>query len=147
MPSVITPCGGGGGGGGIQFVTYPQDGHWLYVETTDSTGSPNGWGQEFRDDPGNGIVLISPFVAYGDVDEANNGARFQLAGGRMRLDITGGGRFEVCADYNGQRMIRADNAGGAPALAFYGVAPVAQPATPVTLGDVIAALQALGLVA
>ncbi len=32
-------------------------------------------------------------------------------------------------------------------VGFYGTAPVAKPATPVTLGDVIAALQALGLVA
>ena len=32
-------------------------------------------------------------------------------------------------------------------LGFFGVGAVAQPAAPVTLGDVIAALQALGLTA
>jgi hypothetical protein len=47
MPSVITPC-GGGSGGGIQFDTYPQAGHWLYVETTDATGSPHGYGIELK---------------------------------------------------------------------------------------------------
>jgi hypothetical protein len=36
---------------------------------------------------------------------------------------------------------------GADTLGFYGATPVAQQAAPVTLGDVIAALQALGLVA
>jgi hypothetical protein len=147
MPSVITPCGGGGGGGGIQFVTYPQSGNWLYVETTNSTGSPNDFSTEFRDTSGDGIAMTTPFFVFGDVDEANNGARFQLSGARMRLDITGGGNFAVCAGYNGTRMIRADNSGGTPLLGFFGATPVVQPATPVTLGDVIAALQALGLVA
>jgi hypothetical protein len=40
--------GGGGGGGGIDFDTYPQDGDWLYVESTDETGSPNGYGIELK---------------------------------------------------------------------------------------------------
>ena len=36
---------------------------------------------------------------------------------------------------------------GSNILGFYGVTPVAQPAAPTTLAEVIAALQALGLVA
>lgn len=48
-----------GGGGGIQFDTYPQAGNWLYVETDDSTGSPNGWGLELQDQStgGQGIKI------------------------------------------------------------------------------------------
>lgn len=49
----------GMGGGGIQFDTYPQDGQWLYVETTGSDTSPSGFGMEIYDSGGNGIDLAS----------------------------------------------------------------------------------------
>lgn len=43
------PIPGMGGGSGIQFDTYPQDGGWLYAETTDGDTSPNGWAIELND--------------------------------------------------------------------------------------------------
>src|SRR5262245_8086118 len=54
---VIRVDGGGGAGGGIDFDTSPQTGDWLYVETTDSTGSPNGWGIELNDQSSDGIWI------------------------------------------------------------------------------------------
>jgi len=46
---------------GIQFDTYPQAGGWLYVETTNAAGSPNGWGTEIYDSSvgGDGIEIHS----------------------------------------------------------------------------------------
>jgi hypothetical protein len=46
-------------GGGIQFDTSPQAGDWLYVETDNESGSPNGYGMEFNDQSGGGIKVES----------------------------------------------------------------------------------------
>ncbi len=42
---------------GIQFSTYPQLGNWLYVETSNASGSPNGLGVEFYDHSGTGFMF------------------------------------------------------------------------------------------
>jgi hypothetical protein len=48
-------------GGGIKFDTYPQLGDWLYVETNNAAGSPNGYGTEIYDSSagGDGIRIHS----------------------------------------------------------------------------------------
>jgi hypothetical protein len=58
--------GGGPGGGGIEFDTYPQFGDWLYAESTDASGSPNGYGIELNS--ANDVVLESAeqIALYGD---------------------------------------------------------------------------------
>jgi hypothetical protein len=67
----------GGGGGGIQFDTYPQAGGWLYVETTDATGSPHGYDVEMRAAGDVGILPQGSIVAealHGNITiEADDG--------------------------------------------------------------------------
>jgi hypothetical protein len=63
----------------------------------------------------------------------------------VRAHLTGAQSFEVCLAYNGTRIIEASNQVGAGRLGFFGHVPVVKQATPVTLADVIALLQAYGL--
>jgi hypothetical protein len=60
------------------------------------------------------------------------------------IGYTGAGAFEITSGSGTGMSVQTDPS--AP-LGFFGATPVAQPAAPVTLGDVIAALKALGLVA
>lgn len=138
--------GGTGGGGGIQFDTAPQTGNWLYVQTT-GAGTPRGYGIEIDEPNGNGVIVNSPFIELGDIDEASNGATFRIVGGNIRADVTGNASFQVCRGYNGPRIIRAGDAAGAMVLGFYGATAVPQAAAPASLGDVITVLQNLGLTA
>jgi hypothetical protein len=87
-----------------------------------------------------------------------------VVGGDIVIDAGDGtttdGVIQIGQSFNGQTIgigttgaidigtTGAITVGGVGAtLGFYGQTPAAQPATPVTLGDVIAALQTLGLVA
>jgi hypothetical protein len=140
MPSVITPC---GGAGGWNFVTYPQTGAWGYLEFTGS-GGPNGWAFEASDPNSNGMVWNTGFFRAGDVDQVNNGARFTIKGTGIDNEIKGSQRFTVMSTT--AVFIHCKQA-VAPQIGFFGATPANRPATPVTLGDVIAALQTLGLVA
>jgi hypothetical protein len=140
MPSVITPC---GGASGWNFVTYPQTGAWGYLEFTGS-GGPNGWAFEAADPNSNGMVWDTGFLQLGDVYQTHNGARFTIKGQGMFVEITGAQRFVVQTDTTVFLHCRQ---GLTAEIGFFGATPAAQPATPVTLGDVIAALQTLGLVA
>lgn len=70
--------GGGGGGGGIQFDTYPQAGNWLYVETTNATGSPAGFDIELKAAGDVGIFPAGSFTVdatHGNITiEADDGS-------------------------------------------------------------------------
>lgn len=72
------------------------------------------------------------------------------SGGGFYVTVTGESSLTMDAA-GGVELVSSDAAGyisiNGSALGFFGVTPVAQPATPTTLADVIAALQALGLVA
>jgi hypothetical protein len=72
VPSVITPC---GGSGGIKFDTYPQAGNWLYVQTDNEAGSPDGYGLELNDFSAGGAFM----GAFG--------------GGDVHLRVNGGGQI------------------------------------------------------
>ncbi len=130
-------------------------GDWLYVETT-GHGGPDSKGIEFQDSAGRGISLLSdggtiliqkptgPGHTAPDFDANLDGMLLQGTGDMAvqsdaNLTLTGSGDTSV-------------GAGGALSLSgatmgFFAKSPVAQPAHPVTLGDVIAALTALGLTA
>jgi hypothetical protein len=137
------PIPGLGGGGGIQFDTYPQVGGYLNVEANAS--GPNGYALEFFDTHDNGIALNGGAVDIGDVYELSGGAKYHLSGSGHRFDLTGAQRFAVCSGYNGSRIVEIIQAGTGDKLGFFAAAPVAQQATPTTLADVIALLQAYGL--
>lgn len=71
------------------------------------------------------------------------------AAGHISL-IGGPGQSVGLQSDGGISIVQVDENGvnvAAAAVGFFGKSPVARPAAPVTLGDVIAALQALGLVA
>lgn len=71
---------------GIQFETYPQDGAWLYAETTDASGSPNGVGIEFYSSSG-GIKLRTS--GTGDIT-LDSGDDILATGDRIRLTAGSG---------------------------------------------------------
>jgi hypothetical protein len=75
---------GGGGGGGIQFDTYPQSGNWLYVETSDDSGSPDGWGIELLSLDSSGINIQSvswaQLVSQNSLDVISHAAAVRLRG-------------------------------------------------------------------
>lgn len=154
------PIVGAGGGSGIMFDTYPQPGDWLYVEATGNNGS------------GTGIALIADTAAmYTQGDTVGIEARGTGSGtsGDMSLiaykeiDLVAGfngtgniacsleapyGLFKVL-DQDGQFLFSVGNGamGDPDVIGFFNMAssPVAQQSTPVTLGDVVALLQAYGL--
>jgi len=130
------------GGSGLQFDTYPQSGTWFYADVTGS-GGPDGWGFEVIDVNDNGTVFKGvPFLA-GDVDQTSNGAWFYLRSSGFQLGITNNQHYRLTTGV-GHIFDGFVNFAG-PQLGFFGVTPVVRQATPVTLGDVIALLQAYGL--
>jgi hypothetical protein len=96
---VITPC-GGGGGSGIQFTTYPQDGSWLYVETTElSPASPNGWGIEFRSADGVKFSVTTLFqVSASQVALQSDGLMDLSIGGNLTVSSDGSTTFNSLGD-------------------------------------------------
>lgn len=85
-----------------------------------------------------GEVLLQPLSSF---EVTTPLSRFD-SNVKVNLPTTGS-TFEI-ADASTATLIEAESEGK---LGFFGASPTTQPATPVTLGDVIAALQALGLVA
>jgi hypothetical protein len=74
--------GGGGGGGGIQFETYPQEGAWMYVESTGAGTAPP--------DPADaGIGLVAS------------------GGGPIVLESTGGGGVQIIGEWTGSTPVYA----------------------------------------
>jgi hypothetical protein len=75
----------------------------------------------------------------------NNGDSISIShsGGRSRLVAASGSSWTI-EDAGNAQLIEVT---GDSKMGFFGVAPVVQPAAPITLGDVIAALKTLGLVA
>ena len=135
----VPPASGGEGGGGIQFDV-ENTGDWLHVTATDPA-PPTGESIEFT---AAGAILLQAvgLVEMIGVDVVTLFSSLTFQGGS---DV----------NFTGTEM----NMGGTPAspnpfnylflnggaLSFFGVNPVPQQATPVTLGDVIALLQAYGL--
>lgn len=83
----------------------------------------------------------------GDVDLTAGGTgNIHLARGTVgttaKIDITSA---DIALVTNSGKIIEVLEAGAARKLGFFGTAPVVKQATPVTLGDVIALLQAYGL--
>ena len=130
---------------GIKFDTAPQAGQYLFVETDGPALTPDGFVFEVRDPNGNGSAIYGVPVILGDVLNTNNGAVYLLTGGGHRFDLTLAQEFSVRNGYNGPRIFSAKITAGVSQLGFFGVGPVPKQATPVTLADVIALLQAYGL--
>lgn len=94
-----------------------------------------------------GDVQIGTGGAGGTFECATSGGGIQFteaAGGPIVfLMEAAGGSIHMDSQYG--KVIEAGDSGVASTLGFFAVAPVVQQATPVTLGDVIALLQAYGL--
>lgn len=95
------------------------------------------------------LTIQSPGVTA-DFDQllsakATDGTEILYAdtGGDFSLKLQEDGANFTIYNTTGDQMIQFKSG---PQVSFFGVSPVSQPAAPVTLGDVIAALQALGLV-
>lgn len=128
------------GGGGIQFDTEPQDGGYLYTATTGSDPT-FGFAYVFNDVNQSGSLFTGPLFVDAQGPGFNVaqigrgfGHRFHLADSGSTFQVNGTATIlDVEADF------------GVDKLAFFGLAPVEQQATPTTLADVIALLQAYGL--
>lgn len=101
-----------------------------------------------NDAVGDGIDLLSDGSIY--VSASGVGIVINTTGGSGYISLTSGGSILMTA---GDKVVNIVNnivtgkdGFGNPKLGFFGATPVIQPATPVTLADVIAALEALGLV-
>jgi hypothetical protein len=143
----------GGGTSGIFFDTDPQDGQFLFTETDGPAKTTAGWGTEIKDSSGHGMTL----GAYGGMDGTTNTLSFlrgiQLLSDGAELNniyIQGTnlftivpGAFEVQDPTTA--IVFQVNTTPTHQVGFFGVIPVAQQPTPVTLADVIALLQAFGL--
>ena len=116
------------------------------VITSPITG-PLGGSIGFLPDGSDDDVVIKISTANGTVFQVVDESNFvfiEAAGGfETALAAPAGGNLFLTSAAGATRI--AVSAGGN--LGFFGQAPAAQPAAPVTLGDVIAALQTLGLVA
>lgn len=158
--------------GFIRYV-YTNTGEWLYVEAT-GFGGPRSDGITLV--APNNLRLVGRIILEGsssgiDIDSSATGGAITVNSGEGQLTLESSSTVEVHAldgvspgvlqvhtDALGSMSIDV-GAGGlfigsaaglavaSQALGFFGVAPVAQQATPVTLGDVIALLQAYGLAA
>jgi hypothetical protein len=127
-------------GGGIKFDTEPQNGGYLYTQVS-SSDPTFGFGYVFDDVNENGSLFTGPLF----VDDQSAGAATARIGSgfghRFNLGSSGQSFF-----VNGAATIaQFETSSGTDQLAFFGVAPVVRQATPVTLADVIALLQAYGL--
>jgi hypothetical protein len=133
--------GGGGGGGGIPNpVTTPiaietaaggsaADAALVAVAPTNGTSSVAAFLDNLTNQNG---VIIGP---HGDANFASDGTNPSVS-----ISSSAPGHESLLIN-NGSVAL-----GGSTTLGFYGATAVAQPAAPVTLGDVIAALKTLGLV-
>lgn len=154
--------------GGIQYDVV-NSGDWLTVEVT-SGGGPSGQGIYFKSVNTNGMVFEvgdngagSPDVKYSISDSGfefecftpnNDAIDWQIGPDSINLlstmvnpllienDGTGGVQLHSAGG-----QVRINNSNVGTKLSFFGVAAVAQQATPVTLADVIALLRAYGLAA
>jgi len=143
---------GGGSATTTGFIRYKfvNVGDWLVVETT--AAGPFGPGIYLQSSSGMQTFVLSGdyFVntSNGLIDLDTGGGNFiaATAGGTMTLS-TGGGNMTLDSGFSGETMslVTSDLSVQNGKLGFFGVTTVVQQATPVTLADVIALLQAYGL--
>jgi hypothetical protein len=127
--------------GGIQFDTQPQAGQYLYVEADGPGTTTDGYAIQLSDQTGNGIGLTSPiFTGF----EQAGAPTFSQDGGGFRLVLNSNGQ-RVSIRTSTDDIINAAETVGVAQLGFFTAVPVPQQATPATLADVIALLQAYGL--
>jgi hypothetical protein len=128
-------------GGGIQFDTQPQAGQFLYAEADGPGTTADGYAIQLSDPNGNGIGLTSPiFAGFGQPGAPT----WAMDGSGFHAILNSNGQtFSVWASTGD--IMNARVTSGVPQLGFFTATPVPQQATPVTLGDVIALLQAYGL--
>lgn len=148
--------------GGIQYDTYPQTGDWLYSDTTDPTGSPNGFGTDIEDSGSGGINIQATgtgnVVIEADSDSAQRldlfaGQLLASALSNIAIQATSDGDEITITVPSGGITIK-DSAGtvctvvilthATDKLGFYGNNGVVQPPAPTTLAEVIAALSSAG---
>lgn len=107
-----------------EFVTLEATGVTMGPSIKIEASGEDGSANLYASNPAGGFAAVS-----------SEGGEVQLVAvaetGLIRMDVADQTRMLISAD----------------GIGFNGVTPVTQPAAPVTLGDVIAALQALGLVA
>lgn len=138
-------------GDGIKFDTL-NVGDWLDIETTGA--GPSGFAiriatehspiGDIHIDSGHDVLIDAQ--SFIDLRTPSNiDLLSQAAGSIITIEQDGGGG-EIRLVGDGANVTALTVALGTDHLGFFGTPPVAQPATPVTLGDVIAALQTLGLV-
>jgi hypothetical protein len=82
-----------GSGGGIRFDTYPQAGNWLYAETDDSTGSPNGYGLDLEDNSAGGINIAQNLGNTTTLSAGSNSV--QLTGNSIGISQQGAGDIAI----------------------------------------------------
>lgn len=167
---------GGGGGGSIQFDT-DNEGGWLDVTANDADAGGFGIALHDQSHGGSGIDVRSADLvqigglagqgsflleSFGDLVAASIGSEGGL---EINTGVAGGATLGVFIGDHGSGGIILDNTtvgGTGPIeisaaevlvqqtggkLSFFGVTPVTQRATPVTLADVISILRAYGLAA
>ena len=139
----LKTAGGGGGGSGIQFGVN-NVGNFLHVTTNVAAGNE----LAFTDSTATGILQIGNGIAQLDGTQVTvTGSSFATFQGSTTCNLEGQtiniGHSGVGP---GHTNITTKNDGGTGQIGFFGATPVDRPATPVTLADVITALQSLGLV-
>jgi len=119
----------------------------LFIRAASTTSSGNGGNVSIDAGAATTTAPGTPYTGGSVFITAKDGAGDASVGGSVVIEAGGASATQGSIDL-GLASGCPVNVGAATALlSFYGAAGTAQPATPVTLGDVIAALQALGLVA
>lgn len=145
---------------GIQFDTTPQAGEFLEVETGGPGVTPFGTTIDLHDESGDGVSLrsVGTVNLIGVSLDLTGTSHFTLLSTGSDDSLIESGDGDLSVQSSGGDIIMLTGAGGSPglvnvqnnmringlSLGFFG-ANVPQQATPVTLGDVIALLQAYGL--
>jgi len=119
----------------------------LFIRAASTTSSGNGGNVSIDAGVATTTAPGTPFTGGSVFISAKDGAGDASVGGSIVIEAGGASATQGSIDL-GLASGCPVNVGAASALlSFFGAAGTTQPATPVTLGGVIAALQALGLVA
>jgi hypothetical protein len=126
--------------GGIKYDTEPQTGTYLYVQTT-GTDPVFGYANVWDDVNQSGSLYTGPLLMDDQSGTADTWSVSPGQGFKYHLNA-GGTSFTVRGHHT---ILALTDVAGTSKISFFSVPFAAQQATPVTLADVIALLQAYGL--